>query len=111
MNHLKLMSRCPVAVVTTVHIGVTTPPTELENVCLYGTMTDVAKTVQCRQKCCKLSKPCLPNHRLYDPNKEGQREDYFYALILLFTPFRNEDNLIGKTETAEVYSVGADNLH
>jgi len=79
-------------------------PAELENVCLYDYVRHYdrcGKDSAGRQKCFKLSKPCLPNHRLYDPNKEGQREDYFYALILLFTPFRNEDNLIGETETAE----------
>ena len=26
----------------------------------------------------------LPNHRLFDPNKEDQREEYFYFMLLLF---------------------------
>lgn len=40
------------------------------------------------------------NCRLYNPNNEGQREDYFYDLILLFTSFRDEGNLIHDAETA-----------
>ena len=32
----------------------------------------------------KLDKPVLPNHRIYDPNKEEQREDFYYSLLLLF---------------------------
>ena len=46
-------------------------------------------------------KPCLPNHRLFDPNKENQREDYFYSMLLLFMPFRNEGTLLAENETAE----------
>ena len=54
------------------------PPLQLSwKTCVFttmsGIMTNVAKTVQCRQKCCKLSKPCLPNHRLYDPNKDREK--------------------------------------
>ena len=35
----------------------------------------------------------LPNHQLLDLQKENQREDYFYSLILPFVPFRDERNL------------------
>ena len=49
----------------------------------------------------KRSKPYLANHRLYDPNKESQREDYFYSLLLLFVPFRDEAELVNEGETAK----------
>ena len=32
----------------------------------------------------------LSDHKLYDSNKETQRQDYSYSLLLLFVPFRNE---------------------
>ena len=43
----------------------------------------------------------LLNHRLFDPENENQREDYYYSLILLFTPFREESSLLLENETAE----------
>ena len=49
----------------------------------------------------RLAKPCLPNHRLFDPNKENQREDYFYSMLLLFVPFRSEGTLLAENETVE----------
>eukprot|EP00731_Ephydatia_muelleri_P003461 Em0001g3461a len=49
----------------------------------------------------KLQKPLLPNHKLFDPSNENQREDYFYSLMLLFIPFRNECDLMKEGETAE----------
>ena len=36
-----------------------------------------------------------------DPQKEHQREEYFYSLLLLFVPFRNEASLLKESETAE----------
>ena len=49
----------------------------------------------------KLDKPHLPNFKLFDPQKEEQRDSYFYALILLFVPFANEDDLIQDGETVK----------
>ena len=49
-----------------------------------------------------LKKPRLRNHKLFDPQKETQREDYFYSLLLLFVPFRDESSLLLDNETAEV---------
>ena len=49
----------------------------------------------------KLNKPHLPNHRVYDPRKENEKQDYFYSLLLLFHPFRNECDLLEKDQTAE----------
>ena len=39
-----------------------------------------------------------PIHKIYNPSKE---KDYFYSLLLLFVPFRNEGDLIEEGETAE----------
>ena len=49
----------------------------------------------------KLTKPRLPNHRLFDPEREDQREAYYYSLILIFVPFRDERSLLLENETAE----------
>ena len=79
-------------------------PRNLDDVCLYdfikwyeysGTDTSGQRAYR------KRTKAWLPNHKLYYPSNEQQREDYFYSLILLYIPFRNEGDLIGKQETAE----------
>ena len=44
---------------------------------------------------------CLHDHKIFDPEKEDHREDYFYSLILLFVPFRDEASLLNGNETAE----------
>ena len=49
----------------------------------------------------RLRKPRLPNHKLFGPESENQREDYYYSLTLLFTPFREESSLLLESETAE----------
>ena len=49
----------------------------------------------------KHGKPILPNHKIYNPSKEKERENYFYSLLLLFVPFHNEGDLIKEGETAE----------
>ena len=51
----------------------------------------------------KLGKLRLPNHKLFDPENENQREDYYYSLILLFAPFREENSLLLEDETAEPF--------
>jgi hypothetical protein len=53
------------------------------------------------RKYTKLKKARLPNHKLFDPQKENEREHYFYSLILLFVPFRDESNLLLVNETTE----------
>ena len=49
----------------------------------------------------KLEKPKLPIHKIFHPEIENQRKDYYYSLVLLFCPFRDESNLILSNETAE----------
>ncbi len=58
-------------------------PQRPAEVCLYDFVchyVKCGKDATGRPKYTKLSKPCLPNHRLYDPNKEGQKEGYYYSL-------------------------------
>ena len=79
-------------------------PQELHDVCLhdfvanydwYGKDSDGNRTYS------KLGKPRLVNHKIFDPDMAEQREEYFYSLILLFVPFRNEASLLNSNETAE----------
>ena len=37
----------------------------------------------------------------YDPLKEDEKEKYYYSLVLLFVPFRDETSLLQNNETAE----------
>ena len=41
------------------------------------------------------------NHKIFDPSREDQREDYFYSHLLLFVPFRNESEFVKNEQTAE----------
>ena len=79
-------------------------PDELEDLCLYDFVKfidwyhrdkDGKKTYR------RLAKPCVPNHPTYDPRKLEQVDDYYYSLILLFVPFRDENNLLLPNETPE----------
>ena len=79
-------------------------PVEMENVCLYDFVKSFEKcgvgkdgAPQYR----KLSKPTLPNHKLFDPNKETERDKYYYSLLLPFLPFRDEHTLLSENETVE----------
>ena len=38
---------------------------------------------------------------MFDPDNENQREEYFYSLVLLFSPFRDESSLLHDKETAQ----------
>ena len=79
-------------------------PESLEDVCLYDLVANYSwqsTDDNGKRQYTKLNKPCLPNHKLFDPQKENQREDYFYSLILLFVPFRDESSLLLENETAE----------
>ena len=81
-----------------------TRPDQLEDVCLYDFVRwYVLSKVDCHgnRQYRKLNKPRLPNHKLYDPSKEDQREDYYYYLLLLFVPFWNESDLLGEGISAE----------
>ena len=79
-------------------------PASLEKVCLYDFVAhyefqgiDTAGQRVYR----KLTKPKLPNHKIFDPENENQRQEYFYSLVLLFSPFRDESSLLQDSETPE----------
>ena len=80
-------------------------PNDLEDICLYDFVANYdycgtdSRTGERQYR--KLTKPRLPNHRLFDPEKEEQRQGYYYSLLLLFVPFRNESSLLLENETAE----------
>ena len=80
-------------------------PNDLEDVCLYFFIANYdycgtdSRTGERQYH--KLTKPRLPNHILFDPEKEEQRQGYYYSLILLFVPFRDESSLLLENETAE----------
>ena len=79
-------------------------PAALEDVCLYDFIAQYEFTGvdnQGQRVYRKLGKPKLPNHKIFDLENENQREDYYYSLVLLFSPFRNESSLILSSETAE----------
>ena len=79
-------------------------PDDMEEVCLYDFVAEYEKcgvdeggNPVYRER----SKPILPNHRVYNPAKENERENYYYSLLLLFVPFRDEADLIEEGETGE----------
>ena len=79
-------------------------PSELEDVCLYDFVANyVLQGVDNhgKRKYRKLVKPKLHNHKHFDPGNENQKEDYFYSLVLLFSPFRDESSLLLDKETSE----------
>ena len=79
-------------------------PAALDSICLYDFVANyvfqgVDTNGQRVYK--KLSKPKLPNHKIFDLENENQKQDYFYSLVLLFSPFRDESSLLQGNETAE----------
>ena len=79
-------------------------PEDMEDVCLYDFVANYVKCGTDRDGNAvyqKRSKAILPNHRAYDPNKENEREKYYYSLLLLFVPFRGEADLMKEGEDAE----------
>ena len=79
-------------------------PDDMEDVCLYDFVADYVKTGVDKDGNTtyrRLTKSVLPNHKLYNPNKEDEKENYYYSLLLLFVPFHNESDLIEEGESAE----------
>ena len=79
-------------------------PQELEGVCLHdfvANYTANGKDKSGHKTYRKLQKPRLVNHYVSDPQKNEDREKYYYSLILLFVPFRDESDLLLAGETAE----------
>ena len=64
-------------------------PEELQDLCLHDFVANFAwygKDSKGQKKYRMLGKPRLVNHKIFDPEKEDHRADYFYSLILLFVP-------------------------
>ena len=40
-------------------------------------------------------------HRKFNPMKETERDNFYYSLIFLFVPFRDESTLVMEGETME----------
>ena len=79
-------------------------PDKLEGMCLHdfvATIDYYHKDGSGNRTYRKLTKPKLVNHNIYDPNKENERQDYFYSLLILFVPFRDESSLVQENETPE----------
>ena len=79
-------------------------PRHMEDVCLYDFVAEYTKCGLDKDGKAvyrKLCKPVLPNHKIYNPNKDDERKSYYYSLLLLFVPFRTEGNLIEDGENAE----------
>ena len=76
----------------------------MEDVCLYDFVSKyyyAGKDEDGARKYKLLNKPRLPNHKIFNPEKEDQKEAYYYSLLLLFVPFRDESELLEDDETAE----------
>ena len=79
-------------------------PADLEDVCLHDFVANYdwySKDRNGDRIYRRLTKPRLVNHKLYDPNKEEEREDFYYSLVFLFVPFRNEASLLQENEKPE----------
>ena len=79
-------------------------PERLTDMCLYDFVAWIDWTHRDKQgeiDYRRLIKPRLPNHKAFNQEKEEQREDYYYSLILLFVPFRDEGDLLLPNETAQ----------
>ncbi len=70
-------------------------PQDLEDVCQYDFVANYdwqSKDSSGNRKYKKLTKPRLPNRKLYDPATENQRDDYYYSLILF--SFRSDIKVV-----------------
>ena len=65
-------------------------PDNMEDVCLYDFVADYVRTGVDKDGNTtyrRLTKSVLPNHKLYNPNKEDEKESYYYSLLLLLSLF------------------------
>ena len=76
-------------------------PRDLENICLYANHEWYSKNDNGDRKYSKITKPQLPNYKLFDPEKDNETEYYYYSLLLLFVPLRDESSLLMLKETAQ----------
>uniref|UniRef100_A0A1X7VDH6 ATP-dependent DNA helicase n=1 Tax=Amphimedon queenslandica TaxID=400682 RepID=A0A1X7VDH6_AMPQE len=79
-------------------------PQEYEEYCLYDFVAKVTYSGKDKngEQCYReLQKEHLPNFIDFDVYKENQRDSFCYAIILLFRPFRNEDELVNNGKTIQ----------
>ena len=82
-------------------------PQNLERVCLHdfvANYTANGKHNSGHKTSRELQKPRLVNHYVFNPQTNEDREKYYYSLILLFVPFRDESDLLLAGETAEAFN-------
>ena len=80
-------------------------PDDMEEVCLYDFVAEYEKCGEdddgnpvYRER----SKPILPNHRIYDPSKENEQENYYYYYSLLFVPFETRQTSLRRERLPRV---------
>ena len=79
-------------------------PSDLEHLCLHDfvrTYNYYGRDQNGDRNYRKLQKEKLIDHDLFDPENVDQRESYFYSLLLLFLPFRDENKILLPDEKAE----------
>ena len=78
-------------------------PSGLENVCLHDYVSGYKRVKSMGvTKTVPRNKHILVNHFVYNPAKEEQKDNYYYSLLVLFVPFRNESDLISEGHTPEM---------
>ena len=77
-------------------------PASLEKVCLYDFVANYGIDTAGQRGCTgNLASLNSPNHKIFDPENENTRQEYFYSLVLLFSPLRDESSLLQDSETPE----------
>ena len=81
-----------------------TRPNNMEDVSLYEFVANykfdkIGKVGEREYK--HRSEPVFTNHRKFNPMKESERDDFYYSLIFLFVPFRDDSTLVMEGETME----------
>ena len=82
-------------------------PQELEGVYLHdfvANYTANGKDNSGHKTYRELQKPRLVNHYVFDPQKNEHREKYYYSLILLFVPFRDESESLTQRSRATSFT-------
>ena len=78
-------------------------PSHLEKVCLLDFVANykyIGTDEKNNRQYVQLTKPILPNHKLYNCEKEDHCDEFYYSMILLFVPFRDGSTLVNEDEKA-----------
>ena len=71
---------------------------QLGHTCLYDFVRHIYWVHQDEKNYRRLTKPRVPSHRVYNPEKPEQTDDYYYSLVL-FVPFWDKSDLLLPSET------------